>query len=86
MATVNSWARTYPDGVGTTTNDFLGTAIDPSPDYAVLVQACRAYGETVEDPADVEAAIRRGLDRVHAGQAAVLDVRIAKLDGRQAAK
>jgi acetolactate synthase-1/2/3 large subunit len=85
MATVNSWARTYPDGVGKTTNDFLGTAIDPSPDYAVLVQACRAYGETVEDPAEVEAAIRRGLDRVHAGQAAVLDVRIAKLDGRQAA-
>lgn len=86
MATVNSWARTYPEGVGKTTNDFLGTAIDPSPDYAVLVQACRGYGETVEDPAEIEPAIRRGLERVRAGQAAVIDVRIARMDGRQAAR
>jgi len=86
MATVNSWARTYPDGAGKTTGEFLGTAIDPSPDYAVLVQACRAWGETVEDPAEIEPAIRRGLERVHAGQAAVLDVRIARMDGRQAAR
>jgi len=86
MATVNSWARTYPDGVGKTKNDFLGTAIDPSPDYAVLAQAARGYGETVEDPAEIEPAIRRGLDRVHAGQAAVLDIRIARMDGRQAAR
>jgi acetolactate synthase I/II/III large subunit len=86
MATVNSWSRYYPDGVGKTNNDFLGTSIDPSPDYAVLVQACRGYGETVEDPAEIEGAIRRGLDRVHAGQAAVIDVRIARMDGRQAAR
>lgn len=86
MATVNSWKRTYADGVGVANNDFLGTAIDPSPDYAVLVQACRAYGETVEDPAEVPGALKRALDRVHAGQAAVLDIRIAKLDGRQAAR
>jgi len=86
MATVNSWARTYPDGAGKTTGEFLGTAIDPSPDYAILVQACRAWGETVEDPAEIEPAIRRGLERVHAGQAAVLDVRIARMDGRQAAR
>jgi acetolactate synthase-1/2/3 large subunit len=86
MATVNSWARTYPDGVGKTQNDFLGTSIDPSPDYAVLVEACRGYGETVEDPAEIEPAIKRGLERVRAGQAAVLDIRIAKMDGRQAAR
>jgi acetolactate synthase-1/2/3 large subunit len=86
MATVNSWKRTYSDGVGVSHGDFIGTAIDPSPDYAVLVQACRAYGETVEDPAEVPGALKRALDRVHAGQAAVLDMRIAKLDGRQAAR
>jgi acetolactate synthase-1/2/3 large subunit len=86
MATVNSWARAYPEGVGKTKNDFLGTSIDPSPDYAVLVQACRGYGETVENPAEIEPAIRRGLDRVRAGQAVVLDIRIAKMDGRQAAR
>jgi acetolactate synthase-1/2/3 large subunit len=85
MATVNSWKRTYPDGAGKNATEWLGTSIDPSPDYAVLVQACRAYGEKVEDPAELLPAIKRGLERVHAGQAAVLDVRIARMDGRTAA-
>jgi acetolactate synthase-1/2/3 large subunit len=84
LATVNSWKRTYPDGVGVRKQDFIGTAIDPSPDYAVLVQACRAYGETVEDPAEVLPALKRGMERVHAGQAAVLDMRIMRIDGRTA--
>ena len=85
MATVNSWKRIYADGVGAERGEFLGTAIDPSPDYAVLVQACRAYGEKVEDPAEVPGALKRALDRVNAGQAAVLDIRISKIDGRTAA-
>jgi acetolactate synthase-1/2/3 large subunit len=86
MATVNSWKRTYANGVGPQRGEFLGTSIDPSPDYAVLVQACRAYGETIEDPAEVPDALKRALDRVHAGQAAVLDIRIAKMDGRTATR
>ena len=38
-----------------------------------------------EDPAAVLPALKRGLARVRAGQAAVLDVRIARMDGRAAA-
>ena len=76
MATRNSWNRWYPNGAGPRTNDFAAVDIDPSPDYDVLVQACRGYGERVEDPAQVPGAIERGLERVRAGQAAVLDVRI----------
>ena len=50
----------------------------PSPEYSVLAQASRAYGERVEDPKEVGPAIRRGLERVRAGQAAVLDVRVER--------
>ena len=86
MATVNSWNRIYPDGTGPRRKEYIGTAIDPSPDYAVLVQACRAWGETVQDPAEVLPALKRGLERVRAGQAAVLDIRISRIDGRMATR
>ena len=85
QATVNNWNKHIPDNMGKRLNNYVGVDIDPSPDYAVLAQACRAYGETVEDPADVLPALERGLARVRAGQAAVLDVRIARMDGRAAA-
>ena len=85
QATVNSWNKHIPDNMGKRLNEYVGVDIDPSPDYAVLAQACRAYGETVEDPADVLPALERGLARVRAGQAAVLDIRIARMDGRAAA-
>ncbi|MEE8518989.1 MAG: thiamine pyrophosphate-requiring protein [Dehalococcoidia bacterium] len=84
QATVNSWNKHIPDNVARAKNNYVGTDIDPSPDYAVLVQATRGYGETVEDPADVLPAIKRGLERIRAGQAAVIDIRIAQMDGRQA--
>ena len=85
QATVNSWNKHIPDNVAKQTDYYPGVDIDPSPDYAVLVQACRGYGETVTDPAEVLPALRRGLERVRAGQAAVLDMRIQVLDGRRAA-
>ncbi len=75
-ATRRSWTNHYPDGAGPRNQDFIGVDIDPSPDYDVLVQACRGYGEKVEEPDQVLPAIKRGLERVRVGQAAVLDMRI----------
>ncbi len=86
QATINSWNRYFPEGVGPHENAFIGSEIEPSPDYDVLVQACRGYGERVEDPADVLPALRRGMERVRAGQAAVIDIRIAQMDGRTATR
>jgi acetolactate synthase-1/2/3 large subunit len=83
QATVNSWNRHMPDNVASATQ-YTGTDIDPSPDYAVLVQATRGYGEKVEEPTDVLPAIKRGLGRVRAGQSAVIDIRIVQMDGRKA--
>ncbi len=75
-ATRNSWNKWYPDGAGPRNDNYVAVDIDPSPDYDVLVQACRAYGERVEDPAQVLPSLKRALARVKQGQAAVLDVRI----------
>ena len=75
-ATRNSWNKWYPDGAGPRNDNYVAVDIDPSPDYDVLVQACRGYGERVDDPAQVLPALRRALERVKQGQAAVLDVRI----------
>ncbi len=86
QATINSWRRYFPEGVGPHDNAFVGSEIEPSPDYDVLVQACRGYGERVDDPADVLPALQRGMERVRAGQAAVIDIRIAQMDGRQATR
>ena len=68
----------YPDSYSERTDNFLGMEIFPSPEYSLLAQASRAYGEMVDDPQQVEAALRRGLERVAAGQAAVIDVRLAR--------
>ena len=52
--------------------------LSPSVDFAMLAQSCHAYGEKVEDPNDVPAALERALGHVRDGQPAVLDVRIER--------
>jgi acetolactate synthase-1/2/3 large subunit len=70
-----SMLAVHPDGYGSRSND-LGTSFDPPPDYAGIAAAAGgAYAETVKDPDDVPAALRRGLDAVKKEKrAAVLDV------------
>ena len=58
------------------TGNWVGTEIRPSPDYAAIARACLAYGQTVEEPADVKPAIKAALEQVRGGRPAVLDVRI----------
>ena len=55
-----------------------GVDIKPPPDYALIAQACGAYGRMVEDPADVLTALREALEQVRLGRPAVLDVRIER--------
>ncbi len=55
-----------------------GVDIKPPPDYALVAQACGAYGRMVEDPADVLPALREALEQVRLGRPAVLDVRIER--------
>ncbi|MFC2056638.1 thiamine pyrophosphate-requiring protein [Chloroflexota bacterium] len=55
---------------------WVGIDIVPSPNFALIAQACGAYGQTVEDPSALQSALRDALDQVRRGKPAVLDVRI----------
>jgi acetolactate synthase-1/2/3 large subunit len=55
-----------------------GVDIKPTPEYALVAQACGAYGRMVEDPADAMPALKEALDQVRRGKLAVLDVRIER--------
>jgi thiamine pyrophosphate-dependent acetolactate synthase large subunit-like protein len=48
-------------------------------DYAKLAQAYGGYGEKVTNPADVRAALDRGLQAVAKGQLALLDMTLAPI-------
>jgi len=57
--------------------DNMGADIATPPDYSLIARANNAYGRMVEDPADVPKALKDCLALVRAGQAAVLDVKLA---------
>jgi len=64
----------YPQGWAVKTNTFYGAPITPRPDYAALARAFAGYGETVEDPEQIRAALQRALEAVRGGKAALVDV------------
>ncbi len=70
--------RFFPDGFAVKNQDFIGISINPSPDYATIARAFDGYGEKVEEPEEVRAALQRGLKAVAGGQVALIDVRLAK--------
>ena len=78
FATKRSWLMHYPKGHGRHLDRFVGTDLQPSPDFAHIANACHAYGKTVICPEELPDAIQRGLEAVRGGQAAVLDVRIQR--------
>jgi acetolactate synthase-1/2/3 large subunit len=69
----------FPDGASHRANAFPGVRFNTPPDYAALARSCHAYGERVEDPAELPRAIARGLEAVNNGQAAVLDVVLTQI-------
>ena len=71
----------YPDGHAVKSGNYSGTAIKPGPDYASLAPIYGGYGERVEKPAQVRAALQRGLKAVGEGKLALLDMRLAPTPG-----
>ena len=65
----------YPDSELARSGQVLD--IEKPPDLVRLAESCGAQAERVEAPGDVRAALRRGLDAVRGGQAALVDVRVA---------
>ena len=72
-----SHRMTYGDDCFLKKTDIAMTLdIGSPPDYAKIAEACHAYGQTVEDPAAVETALKSALEQVRGGKTALLDVRI----------
>ncbi len=68
----------YSDSYSARTDNWVGMELSPSVEFSLLAEACHAYGEKVEDPAEVKPALERGLEQVQGGRPAVLDVRIER--------
>ena len=60
--------------------DYPGGYFDPPIDFAKEAEAAGAYGENVRDPAEVGAAIKRGLAHTRRGTPAVISVWLPRLD------
>jgi acetolactate synthase-1/2/3 large subunit len=69
---------TYPDSFAAK-GGYDGGYFDPPVDFAQEAESAGAYGENVRDPADVRAAIQRGLQSIRAGRPAVIAVWLPKL-------
>ncbi len=77
-ATKRPLVAAYPEGYSVSSGEFVGIDLVPPPRYDVVAQSVGAYGEQISRPADVLEGLRRGLERVHAGQTAVIDVQLRR--------
>ncbi len=71
-------ANNYPNGYSAAAG-YAGGYMEPAIDFAKEAESVGAYGETVRDPSELDAALRRGLERVRAGQPAVISIWLARL-------
>ncbi|PCI04257.1 MAG: acetolactate synthase [Hyphomicrobiales bacterium] len=73
----------YPEGKAAKSNKMPLTSLEPSPDFAAIAGASRAYSERVETGEDFPAALERALHAVRVEKRqALLDVRVAVSDKR----
>ena len=73
-AVKSSTLSMYPSGAAAKSNRVPLSHLDPSPDFEKIIESVGGYGEKVEDPAELEAAIRRALKAVRSGRPALLNV------------
>jgi acetolactate synthase-1/2/3 large subunit len=71
--------RTYPTGVAARTGNYEGGLFDPAPDFGKLAETVNGYGETVQDPEKLGAALRRGLEHVRKGSPAIISAHLPTL-------
>ena len=70
--------QAYPGGYAARSG-YEGGYMEPAMDFAKEAEASGGYGETVRDAADLPAALQRGMERVRAGQPALISVWLARL-------
>ncbi len=69
----------YPDGKAARVNTMALSSLDPSPDYAMVAAASRAWSTTVEDGKDLPGALRQALQVIRdEGRQAMIEVMVTK--------
>jgi acetolactate synthase I/II/III large subunit len=68
----------FPEGASAASGDAVGTTFLSAPNFAALAVACHAHGERVEKRSQLVAALRRCLEVIEGGTAAVLDVGVVQ--------
>jgi acetolactate synthase-1/2/3 large subunit len=74
QAVHNATSGMYPQGAAVAAPHMALTELTPSPHFERIVDAADGHGERVEDPAELPAAIERGLAAAETGRPAVLNV------------
>jgi len=62
----------------------IATSFAVQPDFALIAQACKCYGERVEDPDQIKAALRRAINANSQGVPAVLDFVVSRKESEAA--
>jgi thiamine pyrophosphate-dependent acetolactate synthase large subunit-like protein len=73
----NMHKRLYPEGTAVEKNSYFGTHIK-GPNYVKVIEAFGGYGERVESPNELVAALKRGYDATGNGRTALIDVVVSK--------
>ncbi|WP_372833725.1 thiamine pyrophosphate-requiring protein [Puniceibacterium confluentis] len=66
----------YPDGAAARANEMPLTGLGPSPDFAAIAGASRAWTATVRDEAGLAKALQEALSEVRTGRLALIDAQI----------
>jgi acetolactate synthase-1/2/3 large subunit len=69
----------HPDGVARTRGRFPLSELRPSPRFEEMAKTVDGYGERVESPGELPAALKRGLAAVREGRPAILNVLCQRL-------
>jgi acetolactate synthase-1/2/3 large subunit len=70
----NATLSVYPNGDAAKANVMPLTTLDPSPAFEKMIDVCGGYGECVERPEDLPAALARGIAAVRSGTPALINV------------
>ena len=69
-----------PDGWAVRENRFFGVHMAPPADFSKVAEAFDAYGERLDDPNEIEPAIKRALEQLAKGRSALIDVVLDPFD------
>ncbi len=73
--------KVHPDGHMSRADSLPLVALDPSPRFEAVMEACGGEGEAVDEPAELQSVLERGLQRTREGVPFVVNVHTVMAEG-----